>query len=52
MTANSAQNGSQNGQDGLNFITRNAEVCEDIPIVYGNRMAAECNLLNVVVIIL
>ena len=35
-----------------NFIIRNAEVREDIALVYGNRMAAECRLPSFVIIIL
>ena len=42
---------TQNGKDGLKFIMRNTEVREDIPIVYENWMAAECRLLNFVIIL-
>ena len=38
--------------DGLKFIIRNAEVREDIALVYGNRMSAECRLLSFVIVIL
>ena len=34
------------------FIIRNTEVCEDIALVYGNRMAAECRLSSFVIVIL
>jgi len=43
---------TQNGYDGLKFIFCNAEVHEDIALVYGNRMAAECSLTSFVIIIL
>ena len=36
----------------LKFIIRNTEVREDIAIVYGNRMTAECRLPSFVIIIL
>ena len=39
-------------KDSLKFIIRNAEVREDIALVYGNQMAAECRLPSFVIIIL